>query len=105
MRHFYLLFVAVFLLAAQFPDTLPRVDPPGRELDRKLPNGKSQREEIVKADYQSNLRDAAELNRLSQELKDDLEKSGSNTVSVKTLKKLDDVERLAKTIRGRLRRY
>ncbi len=110
MRLLCLLLMAVFLSLAQIswaqvPEDLPRVEVPGQPSDRKLPNGKSQREEMVKADYKSNLRDVAELARLSEELKDELDKSGSNTVSVKTLKKLDDIEKLAKNIRNRLRRY
>jgi len=105
MRHLILLFVAVFVVVAQAPDDFPRSEPPDRQADRKLPNGKSQREEILKADHQTNLRDAAELARLAGELKDDLDKGGSNTVSVKTLKKLDDIDKLARSIRSRLRRY
>jgi hypothetical protein len=56
-------------------------------------------------DYQRNLRDAGELARLSEEIKDDLEKGDRYLVSTKTLKKLDDVEKLSKEIRQRLRRY
>lgn len=105
MRHLFLVFVAVFMVVAQVPGDLPRAEPPDRQTDPKLPNGKSQREEILKADHKTNLRDAAELARLAEELKDDLDKAGSNTVSVKTLKKLDDIDKLARNIRGRLRRY
>jgi hypothetical protein len=78
---------------------------PGTERDLKLPNGKSQREEIVKEDYKKNLEDAAQLAKLAEEVKGDLEKDDSHVVSVKTLKKLDEVEKLAKAIRGRLKRY
>jgi hypothetical protein len=74
------------------------------DLDVKLPNGKTQREEIVRVDYERNLRDAGELARLAEEIKDDLEKGDRNLVSVKTLKKLDDVEKLTKDIRQRLKR-
>jgi hypothetical protein len=63
-----------------------------------------QREEIIRVDYERNLRDAGDLARLAEEIKDDLEKGDRNLVSVKTLKKLDDVEKLAKDIRQRLRR-
>ena len=51
-------------LLAQFgsnPLDLPSVAPPGQPRDLNLPNGKSQRDEIVKADYKRNLQDAAEL--------------------------------------------
>ena len=70
----------------------------------KLPNGKSQKDEIIRVDYERNLRDAGELARLAEEIKDDLEKGDRYLVSLKTLKKLDDVEKLTKDIRQRLRR-
>lgn len=100
-----LLFTMTLIALAQVPQDLPRVETPSEQQDRKLPNGKSQRDEIVKADYKKNVQDAAELSQLARELNDDLEKSGSNTVSVKTIKKLDDIEKLARNIRGRLKRY
>jgi len=40
----------------------------------------------------------------SQEIKDDFERGDRNLVSLKTLKKLDDIEKLTKDIRKRLRR-
>ena len=80
---------------------------PNREdpLDQKLPSGKSQRDEIVKADHKRNVEDAVSLARLAEEIRDDLDKSGSGVVSVKLLKKLDDLDKLTRNIRGRLKRY
>ena len=85
--------------------------PPERQLptpeqpeDVRLPNGKLQREEILKADYQKTLEDARALSKLADELKADLEKSDYNVLSVGTLKKTDDIDRLARRIRDRLRR-
>jgi hypothetical protein len=71
----------------------------------RLPNGKLQREEILKADYQKTLEDVRALSKLADELKVDLEKSDYNVLSVGTLKKTDDINRLAKRIHDRLRRY
>jgi len=71
--------------------------------DDRLPNGKSQKEEILKAEYQQNVKDAAELTQLAQELQQEIEKSGYSVVSMATLKKTDDIEKLAKKIRARLR--
>jgi len=79
----------------------PREDP----LDQKLPSGKSQREEIAKEDHKKNLDDSAALMRLAQEVHEDLDKSGSGVVSVKMLKQLDEMEKLTRGIRGRLKRY
>lgn len=97
MRYLGLLFLTVCILMAQSATTKD-------EPDVKLPNGKSQRDEIVRADYERNLKDAGELARLSEEIKDDLEKGDRYLVSLKTLKKLEDVEKLSKDIRQRLRR-
>ena len=72
--------------------------------DIKLPNGKSQRDEILKAEHQQNLRDAAQLVDLSQQLKQDLEKNDRYVLSLDDLKKTDDIEKLAKKIRTRMRR-
>jgi hypothetical protein len=75
----------------------------GEEDNVTLPNGKSQRDEILKAEHQQNLKDAAELSDLAQQLKLDLEKNDRFVVSMATIKKTDDIEKLAKRIRGRLR--
>jgi hypothetical protein len=75
----------------------------GEEEDVILPNGKSQKEEILKAEHQQNLKDAAELAELAEQLKIDLEKNDRYILSMATLKKTDDIEKLAKRIRARLR--
>ena len=73
------------------------------EEDVVLPNGKSQKEEILKAEHQQNLKDAAELAELAEQLKIELEKNDRYILSMATLKKTDDIEKLAKRISARLR--
>ena len=73
------------------------------EEDVILPNGKSQKDEILKAEFQQNLKDAAELAELAEQLKIDLEKNDRYVLSMATLKKTDDIEKLARRIRARLR--
>ena len=75
----------------------------GDEEDVVLPNGKSQKDEILKSEHQQNLKDAAELAELAEQLKIDLEKNDRYVLSMATLKKTDDIEKLAKRIRSRLR--
>jgi hypothetical protein len=70
-----------------------------------LPNGRSQRNAIAKADYKKNLEDAAAMVRAAEDLKADLEKEDAFVVSVKTVKKTEEIEKLARNIRGRLKRY
>lgn len=98
----------VLLLGAMFaqaPSVPFPVQPPGAPSDAKLPNGKLQRDEIAKADYKKNEQDAAELLRLAGELKADLDKDTAFVVSVKDMKRTEDIEKLARNIRGRLKRY
>jgi hypothetical protein len=72
--------------------------------DMRLPNGKMQRDEILKAEYEQNLKDAAKLADLSEELKQELEKNDRYVLSMNAVKMTNDIEKLAKKIRGRLRR-
>src|ERR1051325_8328752 len=71
--------------------------------DVKLPSGKLQRDEILKAEREDNIKDAARLVDMAQELKADLEKNDRFVLSISTLKKTDDIEKLVRKIRGRLR--
>lgn len=92
----FLILTAVLCVQAQapkFPD------------EPKLPDGRSQKEEILKSEHAKSLQDADELFKLSEELKIDLEKNDRHVVSVATIRKLEEIEKLAKRIRGRLKRY
>lgn len=97
-------FLLAFTLSAQQTpsDRQPPVTDAPEEV--RLPNGRLQRQEILKADYQKNIEDARTLSKLTDELKTDLEKSDYNVLSIGILKKIDDIDRLTKRIRDRLRR-
>jgi len=84
------------------PQTRPGEPPPTEEI--RLPNGKLQRDEILKADYQKSLDDARELSKLAEDLKLELEKNDRNVLSIATLKRTEEIEKLAKRIRDRLKR-
>ncbi len=71
--------------------------------DLRLPNGKSQRDEILKAERDQNMKDAAQLVTLAQELQLEIEKNDRFVLSLSTLKKTDDIEKLAKKIGSRMR--
>jgi len=102
-RTVLLLCLALASAAQQGPPERPL--PPETPEEVRLPNGRLQREEILKADYQKTLEDARALSKLADELKADLEKSDYNVLSVGMLKKTDDIDRLAKRIRDRLKRF
>jgi hypothetical protein len=87
--------------AVEAPPVTP--PPPTEEQDVKLPNGKSQRDEVLKLEREQNIKDAALLAQLAEELKLELEKNDRFVFSVTTLKKTDDIEKLVKKIRARMR--
>lgn len=73
--------------------------------DLKLPSGKSQKDEILKADHAKNIEDAQRIAELGEELKKEFEKTSHFVLSVADLKRLDEIEKMTKRIRGRLKRY
>ncbi len=93
-----------WLALAQGGDQAAR-PPDDSQRDVQLPNGKSQRDEILKAERDENIKDAAQLVELSQQLQQDLEKNDRFVLSLATLKKTDEIEKLAKKIRSRMRHY
>jgi hypothetical protein len=105
-RHALFLWLAVataFGLPQAAGPRPPGGDQEAQDRDVKLPNGKSQRDEILKSEHEENLKDAARLVELSQDLKADLEKNDTFVLSMGTIKKTDDIEKLVKKIRSRMR--
>jgi hypothetical protein len=83
----------------------PLTPPNTPDEDVRLPSGKKQKDEILKADYEQNVKDAQELIVISKSFEEDLEKDDRYVLSVSSLKKLDEIEKLTKRIRARLKRY
>ena len=77
--------------------------PPNPDEDTKLPNGKSQKNEIAKQAHEQALKDAGDLVTAAQQLRDELQKSGNYVVSMSSVKKTEEIEKLARRIRGRLK--
>jgi hypothetical protein len=100
MRLLYLLLLYTLLVVSMESGQV-RPD----DQDHKLPSGKSQKEEILRADHEKSLEDAGKLMQLSEELKIELEKNERHILSVTSLKKLDEMEKLVKRIRSRLKRF
>src|SRR5579864_7322546 len=89
-------------MAWQQPPSRRESQEPQNPGETRLPNGKSQQEEILKADHEKSLKDASALIELAEQLKADLEKNDRYVLSVTTLKKTEEIEKLAKKIRSRL---
>jgi hypothetical protein len=104
-RALLLLIPGALLTAQKSQPEPPPLQVPGEPDDFRLPNGKKQSDEILKAEYEKNVKDAQELVATAKAFEEDLEKDDRFVLSVLSLKKLDDIERLTKRIRGRLKRY
>lgn len=78
---------------------------PEQEGPRRLPDGRSQDEAILKADWEKSIADAAELVRLAEQLKNELEKNEHHVLSVSSIRTAERIEELARRIRRRLRRF
>ena len=70
--------------------------------DVTLPSGQPQQEEVLKADHERDLKDAAQLIALAEELKKELEKNDRHVLSISSIKKTEEIEKLAKRIRSRI---
>ena len=81
----------------------PFPNPERPEQDRKLPNGKSQNDAIAKQNHEQALKDTNDLITVAQQLKDELQKAGNYVVPVSSVKKTEEIEKLARRIRGRLK--
>ena len=77
--------------------------PPNPDEDARLPNGKSQKNAIAKQNHEEALKDAENLVNTSQELRDELKRAGSYVIPVGSVKKTEEIEKLARRIRGRLK--
>jgi len=71
--------------------------------DITLPDGKSQQDAILKADHERDLKDAAQLIELSEQLKAELEKNDRHVLSISSIKKTEEIEKLARRIRARIK--
>lgn len=89
--------IAASLVRAQ---AAPQDDP----AERRMPDGKLQTDAILRADYEQNVKDARELTALAKSIELDFDKNDQNVLSLSLLKKLDDMEKITKRIRGRVRR-
>ncbi|HWF45938.1 MAG TPA: hypothetical protein VG168_02945 [Bryobacteraceae bacterium] len=84
------------------PPFPPAPKPPGEDDEKRLPDGKSQNNAIAKQAHEAALKDADQLIALAQQLKEQLVKAGDYVVPVGCVKKTEDIEKLARKIRGHL---
>jgi len=80
------------------------VPPSETPSETRLPNGKLQRDEILKAEHERSVKDAAQLIELAESLKAELEKDDTHVLSISSLKKTEEIEKIARRIRSRIKR-
>jgi hypothetical protein len=94
--------------AQQKASTLPipppsPASPPSGADGRATPNGDARANAVLRTDYEQNRKDARDLIALAKSIELDFDKNDQNVLSLRLLKKLDDVEKITKRIRARLR--
>jgi hypothetical protein len=109
MRFALIVFLSLSFLAVPAWQYAQNGPPRDRDMEDKqpprLPNGRTQRDEILKADYGHNIEDVGEIVRLAEDLKANLEKNTQYVFSLQDVKRLDDIEKLTRRIRSRMKRY
>jgi hypothetical protein len=99
-----LLLPAILIPLALLPQRpADRPHEPQKASEVRLPNGKLQQDEILKADHAKIVKDAAQLIELAESLKQEIEKDDAHVLSISSLKKTEEIEKLAKRIRARLK--
>ena len=82
-----------------------RQNPPGEDEERRLPNGKLQSEELLKRDHAANLKDMEQMRKLIDAVEEDVKKNDRHVLSMKALKDLEEIEKLSRRVRSRMKRY
>jgi hypothetical protein len=71
--------------------------------DVRLPNGKSQKDAMSKQAHEDALKEIETLIHLAEGLRDEVKRAGEFVVAVSSLKKTEEIEKLARHIRGKLK--
>jgi hypothetical protein len=71
--------------------------------DHRLPNGKSQENAIAKHNHDLAVAEANQLVELAGQLRNELQQAGSYVVPLASVKKTEEIEKLARRIRSRLK--
>ena len=69
-----------------------------------LPDGRLKSEAILKSDHEANLKDLDEIDRLVEAIRKDLKKNDRHGLSMSNLKNLEEIEKVARRVNGRMRR-
>jgi hypothetical protein len=95
--------LAPALLSAQPP---PREMAAGEDdpSGRRMPDGRLMSEAVLKEDHKRNIEDLHRMKEIIGEVEQSLEKNAQHVLSIENLKRLEEVEKIGRRIRGRMRR-
>jgi hypothetical protein len=103
MKQLWLPLFAALAALAQQPGSLDPSPPPIRSSRPGLK--RRQIDAISKQDFKDNTRDVAKILDLAQGLQSSLARNGSFIVDANDIRSSEQIEKLAKDIRGRLKRF
>ena len=72
---------------------------------QKSPEKQAKMDQLILADYQEALRDIEKMRKLTDALQSELQKSDPHVLNVASLRNSEEIEKLSKRIRSRLRRW
>jgi len=78
---------------------------PEEPLMRRMPDGRTQAEHVLQDDHKKATEDVRKLVAMAEELQDEIEKNDYHVLSISAIKKAEQIEKLAKKIKNRLKRY
>jgi hypothetical protein len=74
-------------------------------LMRRMPDGRTQAEHVLEHDHKKSRQDVKKLVAMAEELQVEIEKNDYHVLSLSAVKKAEEIEKLAKKIKNRLKRY
>lgn len=90
--------VLVLILLSPLSSLAPVPQGPG------LKTRQQQRNAILKEDHEKSLKDVAEILTLAKELEEELDKNKEHIIDIRTLRKAERIEDLARNVKNRMRR-
>lgn len=72
---------------------------------QKSPEKQAKMDQLILADYQEALRDIEKMRKLTDVLQSELQKNDPHVLNVASLRASEEIEKLSKKIRSRLRRW
>ncbi len=82
----------------------PKIEKPEDDEGPRLPSGKLQRDAIVEHEHKKNLDDLREIQKLTEELLEEMEANTAYVFSVSSLKKMEQLEKLSKQLKNRFKK-